>query len=1283
MTDTIAVPAPITAISGDGITLQTTLTLEDTALVLYRLTIVKMSRRVGVPSDSNAPRPSVPIPTHHTAGRRQTPSAGSQDEVIVVPGYQQPTLPSDQNVQPAHLQQQWQGDLPAPPSQSQAAAPNVPSTRYPLQTYQYYEPTAKDRRWRSAYSPAPNPSQHKIPYTSFLQQQQQQQQQQQKQKQPPPPFHQPPPPFQPPALPFQQHAPQRDFDFQPRRESIPRESIPNYNTSPAPQTRRVFEQDNQTYPFHDDAQPQSGNAGAPPRGKPTFVPKFAMPDSATQNPCIFYNGCWLDTNDTLFRQGKKEKYKYVLKKKRTQKDKVIRIDGATKIKMVHEAKGKLENHFPEAEELVYPDGSVKVQGFDNWRWAPDPEKHRLRKDNKTYKVSRHRWVLEPEQIKPKGKNKVSMPGQNAHDPAWASGEEYDNTFLDNMFPDDAKKSTVKKKKKGKEPLTMRECVKARPELDLTEQELSKRNVCRIFDVRARRKTRSKCSRLLFESTDLLCPFTEARQPQQYGRKMDLSTLSTLLASHAADLSSLYGSLGASSETVPLKLEELHAALVGTVKRQKEAAEAEVAEVKERVDGLRGTLERKRRRLGESRTSSAHESNVETLLQARERLEREDVTTERTLQAREKQFTDARSRLAAFVNVLGRETVYAGLDEEGSQNSTSEAQQQQQDQREDLSLVKLSALEKEVTRCEKEVVSSALTQHVVGQTDGAQHAQKHREELLNTLIHDIFEMWGELGISPSSASTSASPATAGSNEEHLLDLAILYTLGASLPSSSSSSVVPLSARYDTIQSLQAKKTTLETLRETRMLEIQNLYDELYTLWTKLGITEEEADDFVELWKGCEERCIVAYRAELARMLQVKAENMVVFISREREDIATLWDALFYPDSERARFPLFDSDMATEEVLLAHEMEKHRLMEERSTKEPVLIRLAKYFELLDEIGQLEVRYTLPQTAHPLTTQKLQASANDPARLTGKGQRGDPGRLLREEKIRKRIVKEKPKLENDLLTLIPRWEQENNQAFMVHGSRFVEDLSARLEQDQASKAPAKRAKAGPAPASALKPQYTGTAPPLKRQMTGTSQPSSNGSAPSTAAKRSRTNTLSSISSTHTQSAAPYQRSMHTGMSVVSTSSSMLGGPVTPCPSSMAQSSARTHELMLGPTSSYSSSSNVPRTNASHSLGPSSSRLPLKAQHTSAANGQANSGMYHGLGLQRQPASGPTASSLFSPQALSSMQQQQQQLQTQAKKPSFRPRPSIASVSTATSSMVSSSSWGVRTASSATSVD
>lgn len=85
----------------------------------------------------------------------------------------------------------------------------------------------------------------------------------------------------------------------------------------------------------------------------------------------------------------------------------------------------------------------------------------------------------------------------------------------------------------------------------------------------------------------------------------------------------------------------------------------------------------------------------------------------------------------------------------------------------------------------------------------------------------------------------------------------------------------------------------------------------------------------------------------------------------------------------------AEVYNEEILLAHEIEKQKLLDERQSKESILTKLAKYFSLLEEMRQLE------------------ESANDPSRLTGRGQRGDPGRLLREEKQRKRVAKEKPKV------------------------------------------------------------------------------------------------------------------------------------------------------------------------------------------------------------------------------------------------------------------------------------
>lgn len=82
-----------------------------------------------------------------------------------------------------------------------------------------------------------------------------------------------------------------------------------------------------------------------------------------------------------------------------------------------------------------------------------------------------------------------------------------------------------------------------------------------------------------------------------------------------------------------------------------------------------------------------------------------------------------------------------------------------------------------------------------------------------------------------------------------------------------------------------------------------------------------------------------------------------------------------------------DEFTEELLAIHEDEIKRLKEERRNKAPLLANIKKYFDICEE------------------EKELAAAASDQSRLTGRGPR-DPGRLLREEKMRKRVTKEKPR-------------------------------------------------------------------------------------------------------------------------------------------------------------------------------------------------------------------------------------------------------------------------------------
>lgn len=184
----------------------------------------------------------------------------------------------------------------------------------------------------------------------------------------------------------------------------------------------------------------------------------------------------------------------------------------------------------------------------------------------------------------------------------------------------------------------------------------------------------------------------------------------------------------------------------------------------------------------------------------------------------------------------------------------------------------------------------------------------------------------------------------------------------------------------------------------------MYDQLEGLWKRLGVGEADMDAFVEAHRGSTEETVREYEEELERMLELKRERMGVFVQSAREEIMKLWDDLMVGNDERADFaPFADGevfhikwileahrrfvDEHTEELLTIHEDEIRRLKEERRMKAPLLASIKKYFDICEE------------------EKELAAAASDQTRLLGRGR--DPGRLLREEKMRKRVSKEKPRV------------------------------------------------------------------------------------------------------------------------------------------------------------------------------------------------------------------------------------------------------------------------------------
>jgi Ase1/PRC1/MAP65 family protein len=91
-----------------------------------------------------------------------------------------------------------------------------------------------------------------------------------------------------------------------------------------------------------------------------------------------------------------------------------------------------------------------------------------------------------------------------------------------------------------------------------------------------------------------------------------------------------------------------------------------------------------------------------------------------------------------------------------------------------------------------------------------------------------------------------------------------------------------------------------------------------------------------------------------------------------------------------------------------------------------------------------------------QHLDESSKDPSRLTQRGAQA-AGRLLQEEKVRKKLAKELPKVKpsfalyltlqtaEDLTAVLLAWEDENGEDFLIYGERYLDvlDRLSRLEK------------------------------------------------------------------------------------------------------------------------------------------------------------------------------------------------------------------------------------------------
>ncbi|KAK1242027.1 hypothetical protein MKX07_000013 [Trichoderma sp. CBMAI-0711] len=296
----------------------------------------------------------------------------------------------------------------------------------------------------------------------------------------------------------------------------------------------------------------------------------------------------------------------------------------------------------------------------------------------------------------------------------------------------------------------------------------------------------------------------------------------------------------------------------------------------------------------------------------------------------------------------------------------------------------------------------------------------RLAVVETLGDEIIQLWAELGTPQAQQDTAIIKYYREAPEQ-------------------------LGLHQEDIQGLQAKHDKLAEEKKGREKKLSQLRASVETLWEKLGIDEEETKAFLNENRGCGIRQINEFEDELERLNEAKRQNLHIFIEDARVRLQELWDALYYSEDEMLDFTPAFSDVYSDALLEAHEREVARLEALKEQRAPILNLIEKHKALMKDRDELI------------------AASQDASRLMLRGQKGekrDPGKLLREEKMRKRIAKELPRVTVEVRKALEQWEDEYDRPFLVYGERYLDDV----ESEDAKQPPQRsRTPAGPPPSAA----------------------------------------------------------------------------------------------------------------------------------------------------------------------------------------------------------------------------
>nr|XP_053631215.1 protein regulator of cytokinesis 1-like isoform X2 [Cherax quadricarinatus] len=214
------------------------------------------------------------------------------------------------------------------------------------------------------------------------------------------------------------------------------------------------------------------------------------------------------------------------------------------------------------------------------------------------------------------------------------------------------------------------------------------------------------------------------------------------------------------------------------------------------------------------------------------------------------------------------------------------------------------------------------------------------------------------------------------------------------------------------------------------ESLHLHNHIRLLYDRLEVDPSERDIFLDTIHGHTPSVLKKLQQEMHRLEELKHQNMARFINKLRRELEVLWDKCYISENERNAFTPYFAGY-TDEVLKAHDNEVQKLQTYYSDNKLIFMKIKQRHEIWNKLVELEEK------------------ANDPNRLFGN--RGCS--LLQEEKERKRVKNELPRVEKELEDLVLAREKKDGQQFLVEGKTISDYIMDQWHQYHEQKEQEKR--------------------------------------------------------------------------------------------------------------------------------------------------------------------------------------------------------------------------------------